>query len=280
MRPDLTSVSIPNFLLDIEDLTKIYKQWKEHLSVAKNLARAAGIDRRSKSRSVAGVHLGYKFGWKPTVGDIHDMIEGVIHLRAKLAAFNAQLGKIIQSSTVMEHGTTAVSGTYRIPGSALATWHGTVRRECRAFIAYGPQPLAVMGPMDMVLRGLLDSLGFELNPRIIWDAIPFSFVIDWFFGVGSWLQRFRVDALELPITLVDAFLQYKETVNIEWVTLSDHLVGYVPSPQSAGATFNGDFFHRMPIFPDYATLSGLGWKMPSLNQAALLVSLGTVLRKR
>lgn len=279
VRPDLTTVSVPNFLLDIDDLTKLYKQWKQHLSLAKNLARAAGYNPNvSKAKNVAGGYLGYNFGWKPTVGDISEMIQVVTGMRKKLAAFESQLGQRFQATRKVPTTSNTVSGTYRVPGGALASYRASVLRQCDAFITWQPQPLAVMGGMDKILRGLLDSLGFELNPRIIWDAIPFSFILDWFFGVGSWLSNFKVDALELPITLVDACLQYKEKLTIEWSTVSDHLTGYVPFPRSGSAAFEGTFFHRMPIEPDYATFSGLGWKLPSLKQLTLGVSLATVLK--
>jgi len=35
---------------------------------------------------------------------------------------------------------------------------------------------------------LLDSLGVKLDATIIWNAIPWSFVVDWFIGVGRWLS--------------------------------------------------------------------------------------------
>lgn len=34
---------------------------------------------------------------------------------------------------------------------------------------------------------LLDKLGVNLSPRIIWNAIPWSFVIDWFIDIGRYL---------------------------------------------------------------------------------------------
>lgn len=266
LRPDLRTVSVPNFLADIEDLKDLYKIWKKKLSIAKNLA---------------GAHLNYKFGWKPTIGDLKDMIEGVTRLRSKLAAFKAQLGKTIQGSSSIAHGLpTSATGTIAFPsGSHTASYTASCIRKVSCYIAWQPQPLAVIGALDEVLRGLLDSLGFELNPRIIWDAIPFTFVIDWFFGVGSWLDRFRIDALELPIALVDSFLQYEETLHIEWTWLRANDGTYTTRPKSAGATYERKFFHRMPLYPDYATLTGLGWRLPTLNQAELLVSLATVLKR-
>jgi len=37
------------------------------------------------------------------------------------------------------------------------------------------------------LLGMLDALGVNLNPAIIWNAIPWSFVVDWVIGVSRWL---------------------------------------------------------------------------------------------
>jgi hypothetical protein len=39
--------------------------------------------------------------------------------------------------------------------------------------------------------GLLDALGVNLNPAIIWNAIPWSFVIDWVVNVSSFLNKWR-----------------------------------------------------------------------------------------
>jgi len=262
LRPDLTTVSVPNFLADLDDLGSLVKLWQKRNSLAKNLA---------------GLHLNYKFGWKPTIGDIKDAISGVVAVKSKLEAFEASLGKIIQSHTTIEKSSNTVSANYRVPGGPLQSYRATVTRECIGYIAYKPQPLPVMNSFHKAILSFLDTLGFELNPRIIWDALPFTFVIDWFLGVGNLLGRFKVDTLELPILLVDGFLQYKETLHIEWSSYSDHLVGFVPFPRSGAAAFHNEFFHRMPIYPDYSVLTGLGWKMSTNNQAALLVSLATVL---
>ena len=262
LRPDLTTLSVPNFLAELDDVGALFKLWKKRESLARNLA---------------GLHLNYKFGWKPTIGDIKAAISGVVAVKEKLEAFQAAVGKILQAHTTIEKSSNTVSGSYRIPGSALVSYKATVKRECVGFIAYKPQPLPALNSLHKSILSFLDVLGFELNPRIIWDALPFTFVVDWFFGVGNVLGRFKIDALELPILLVDGFLQYKETLHIEWSSVSDHLTGYTPFPRSGASAFHNEFFHRMPIYPDYAVLTGLGWKMPSINQAALLVSLGTVL---
>lgn len=42
------------------------------------------------------------------------------------------------------------------------------------------------------LLALLDSLGVNFNPKILWNAIPWSFVVDWFIGVNRWLDQFAI----------------------------------------------------------------------------------------
>jgi hypothetical protein len=280
-QPDLTTVSIPNFLLDISELTRLYETWRKR---SQDFPRYIRTTKRKVTKSdvvnaIPENYIAYKFGWKPTVADLTDLITGVIGLRKKLADFESKLGQIYQTSgSVKLTYPTSVVGSIAYPsGSHSANYRATCQRKLTAYIAYAPQPLAVMGGMDAVLRGLLDSMGFELNPRIIWDAIPFSFVIDWFFNVGGFLSRFKIDALELPIHLIDSFLSYKEDTTIEWSWKRANDGTYTTVPNSTAARIDRKFFHRMPIYPDFASLAGLGWKMPSLNQAALGVSLAALL---
>lgn len=55
------------------------------------------------------------------------------------------------------------------------------------------------------LLGLLDSLGVNLNPAIIWNALPWSFVVDWVINVSRWLDQFKLRGLE-PVTVIHRFL--------------------------------------------------------------------------
>jgi hypothetical protein len=264
LRPDLTTVSLPNFLLEIDDITRLWQLWKKDLSLAKNLA---------------GLKLTYNFGLKPLIGDLAAIVGSLRSLKEKLAAFEKSLNTLFHGSTTVLSDTTSKSGTFVTGTYNTCTWHGTVKRTVTAHIVWRPQPLQIVGALDKVVRGLLDTFGFELNPRIIWDALPFTFVIDWFFDVGSFLGRYRVDALELPIMYVDSYLQYKEELTIESFTrVNATSAGFSPPISSGGWVTTEKLFQRMPLFPDYSVLTGLGWKFPSLNQAVLGVALATVLK--
>lgn len=51
------------------------------------------------------------------------------------------------------------------------------------------------------LLGLLDSFGVNFNPSIIWNAIPWSFVVDWVAGVGRFLDQFKTMNMEPKINI-------------------------------------------------------------------------------
>jgi hypothetical protein len=55
------------------------------------------------------------------------------------------------------------------------------------------------------LLGLLDALGVNLNPAIIWNALPWSFVVDWVVGVSQWLDRYKVSNMN-PVVNILQFL--------------------------------------------------------------------------
>lgn len=55
------------------------------------------------------------------------------------------------------------------------------------------------------LYGHLDALGITLNPAIIWNAIPFSFVVDWVLGVSQYLDTLAEKNLE-PTINIHSFL--------------------------------------------------------------------------
>ena len=53
--------------------------------------------------------------------------------------------------------------------------------------------------------GFLDSIGVNLNPVIIWNAIPWSFVIDWVFGINRWLDGRKTLNME-PVIAINRYM--------------------------------------------------------------------------
>jgi hypothetical protein len=48
------------------------------------------------------------------------------------------------------------------------------------------------------------KFGILVNPAIVWELIPLSFVIDWVYPVGKVLEKLRIDAVDLNIVVDEA----------------------------------------------------------------------------
>jgi hypothetical protein len=274
--PNLTKVSLPNFIYEIGQLKGLFKLWDAKL----RSQGGSSLNRvlKGSAKGLAGARLNYKYGWLPTIGDLSGIIEGLAILKNRLKFFESLRGVLIKDHVTVFQKEYTSSGTIPLIGSVVHTaWSGKVTQTVKAYVEYVPQGIAALNKYDELYRGVLDALGVELNPRIIWDAIPFSFVVDNFLSVGKWLENFRVDALELPVALSDSYLQLKSEFELTSDTWNDD-PNHLSVSSSPTWTTKESFFHRLPIKPDYATLASLNWKGPSVDKVINLISLATVLR--
>lgn len=265
LKPDLTSISIPNFLLELDDIPRLWQQFKYKLNLAKRLA---------------GIKLSWDFGLRPLIGDLQSIRDAISTSLERVKEWNRTAGTIYQKSTICATLNNSGSGVETVSISPhTVNWRGSRSGAVSAYLTFKTLAIPALSEAELMLRTYLDALGFELNPKIVWDAIPFSFVLDWFFDVGGWISRFKIDTLELPIVLADSCLQYKESLKVEhnWKYTPDGL--YTGYPTSGTASQSYETFHRMPMYPDQSGATAQGWSMLNSNQAINLLALGTALSK-
>lgn len=124
---------------------------------------------------------------------------------------------------------------------------------------------------NAAILGLLDALGVNLNPSIIWNAIPWSFVVDWVVGISQYLDNFKRRNLE-PVTVIHRWCwstSYDRTVS---VSKEIGLGGPKPSGSIPVSTVAETSYKRSTQSPDiYAaiTSSGLSPKEISLGAAII-----------
>jgi hypothetical protein len=280
LRPDLTALSLPNFFLELDDIQKLWLQFKSTLALAQRAAKGRG-DPVSTAKQLAGLDLSWNFGIKPLVGDLSSM-KALLHgLLAKLKAFDALAGKHFNRVGTINQSSTIKSGTFNYLGNSLVPvyWSATYVVDKKAGVVFRALPREVTGGYEEILRAILDALGFELNPRILWDAIPFTFVLDWFFDVGSWLERHKHDTLELPVKYLGSYVQVKQDLIItsSFIQNPNNLCSDTGKRVSPSWVTHKKRFIRIPVAPTESIFRGLGWHLPTLNQARLLFDLGAVL---
>jgi hypothetical protein len=293
-QPNLNMLSLPNFVIDahqLGDLLNDVKQVKRGgylvggaLTGRLLTGSVSGLfpDLRQAAKFIAGKRLSYKFGWKPTYGDLAAMVQVVTTLQTKLNLFKANIGKECHFTKVVETNNLLKSGTFNLNGDVhyKVDWRGTLAGVVKYHCTYIPQRLAVLNKLDESLRLSSEGFGYKLDPRIIWDAIPFSFVLDWFSNFGDWMHQFRQDALELPIELVDSCVTYKEDYSVAselTVNPNGYPTDVTGTTKPAGFYTRNRFFHRLPVDPSAAQYVQLGWKRPTGSQWINGISLATVL---
>lgn len=89
----------------------------------------------------------------------------------------------------------------------------TIKYRSELVDAFG-QPISPDDTDIVKIGAALDTLGVNLNPSILWDLVPFSFVVDYFVGVGDWLEQFKRNNLNLTFSVKDSCYSVKK----EWIT--------------------------------------------------------------
>jgi hypothetical protein len=223
---------------------------------------------------------------KPTVSDVCAIHKAITTAQKSLNAFNAQ-GRILSRhhfSKVVSSVTTVSSftgGSYR-----YKTYSTTSVTYCAAASAKAHHN--VSGALDLFLQ----RWGLQMSPSLIWNAIPFSFCVDYFLSVNKMMASLSRDA-GTTFTVSD----YQESVKIVsekcTVLQSSPRTGYT-TKYFLGGTY-GDTgqsailpdeypvslvtlsrYVRSPIMPPPFSLGGMvppRFKWPTFLQTANVVAL-------
>jgi len=120
------------------------------------------------------------------------------------------------------------------------------------------------------ILGLLDRLGVNLNPSILWNAIPWSFVVDWVAGVSQWLDGRKILNLQPEVSIERYMWSYKSErrtrVSIDTGTsdLSNRITTYY-LPDLHETIYRRDVV--LPSFSDPLFVGSLDSKEVSLGVA-------------
>jgi len=118
------------------------------------------------------------------------------------------------------------------------------------------------------MNGLIHAFGVNRVASIVWEAIPFSFVVDWFVNVGGFISSVEdrlIDPLPIVIHDFSASLkyEYRTTLELECGSILTDIAERVQT----------SYVRRRdpPVMYD-----ALAVRSPNLNQAGLGLSLVVV----
>jgi hypothetical protein len=209
-------VSLPNFLYELREALELIPKLEE-----------------SMVKTVSGGYLTYSFGWAPFVGDLQRLGRLISTVRSRLEYLKATYGRETRISCMREFDCEADPSF--VGGGAVyqrLSFKGIFR--CGGYLYHRLEDLD--GTIGL-LRGLSGALGLNNPLGVVWEAIPFSFVADWFGRVGNVLSHTAVQPFVGPWEI--RRVTYSYTWSGEWRSVLG-FSGYSPEewePHRGRATF-------------------------------------------
>lgn len=255
-----TEVSVANFILELDDIVGL-------------------IPKLSKSlvRSAANAHLTLEFGWKPMISDVRAMYHTLDRVKARLAYLRKTFGKktdlgfrrndiYVPSLAPVGTSMTATVGNGIQFRYVLVDYHCDFRAKGRLY-----HRMEYLDGAAGEIAGLLGALGFSNPLAIVWEAIPYSFVVDWFTNIGDLVTRYgvlqdlgsqwTVDRLCWSVTIKATVDVYQRNVTGSGALITETRLGQVT-------------FKRYKRRPGLSVSSSvLNLSLPNFRQSALLASL-------
>lgn len=185
--------------------------------------------RLARLRSVGKEYLNVQFGWMPLLKDIRDMYETYTNLNRKLNQLQRDNGRLIRrrrSKGVQKSSTSVVSNSagvvysnpsilnYTFGNSKSSRTVTTTTTEriwfAGAFRYYIPD----VGTDQWTKRATRALFGLNPSPEVLWQALPWSWLIDWFSNIGHVMSNMSENAAE-NLVAEYAFVMREKTVDVQ-----------------------------------------------------------------
>lgn len=193
MEPDLTtkskaSVAYNKALDDLNDkvrggldLSVAMAESSATFRMVRALSKAKRYFSGIGSKRWANEWLELQYGWLPLLSDVYGAANEIIHVNLGLMYFKGRGSNSENTSVDLSSGGAVdISGVSNYTANAVIT-----KSKIKVFNACELKVL--LKPPTSIQSAARWS---SLNPvSIAWELVPYSFVFDWFYDVGSWLRN-------------------------------------------------------------------------------------------
>lgn len=315
IRPAITSnMSLLVTLAELKDFKSLFS---EPIAFTNKFVRLVGRKRAANltfaqiltdpdllkfvAKTVAQGHLYTEFGLKQTIRDVTSLYSTMLSLDRTVREILSLTGEntrhySLPVKTVEEERFENLFQDYN--WIIARQWKSVFTRKFVVTMKYTTELVDAFGqsisPYDpelVKLGAAMDKLGLNMNPAILWDIVPFSFVVDYFVGIGDWLERFKRSNLNLTFSVKDSCYSVKRTCVTEgttrrWNATWDGMNRFPDHPLAARESYLGGLkfyfetreYDRVRFAPSLRMLSGLNtpdWKLPNVSQLKIMSSLLT-----
>jgi hypothetical protein len=175
-RPKLSTVGLGQFLAELRDAPQLmFKKLRSFRAIGNN-------------------YLAVEFGWKPFLNDLRRWYTSVKNIDRQIATLRNKNGKWLKRGGTLvdstdQSFTSLAGGTYVSPSNFLVNqkYHRTNTTSEKIWFD-GSFRFYVPG-LDNPKWGRLPALSYlwdlRITPRLVYELVPYSWLVDWFSNLGS-----------------------------------------------------------------------------------------------
>lgn len=271
IKPDL---SLVNSLIELKDFKRLPDLIRRLRYFIGALPKVWASSKKQTLRQITKLssegYLSDQFAIRPLLQDIADLIKVGRTLDVQLRKLVQNAGKIRRSRFTKEiedfipntdENTELTVAYFYKPRLRRVLSDNGVKPVFRATITYS-YTLPDISVSELRKRLVSKRLGFELNPQIIWNAVPWSFVVDWFLNINEILGDLSYDSLGIRTDIHKYVYSVKYNYTVKtYVKMSGagpQITDYVLTSQ-----FTNVVYSRRAGIPDlsrHLEVTGLNWK--------------------
>jgi hypothetical protein len=268
MIPSLDSgFSLPVFIFEIIELKALFKGIS---AVFTKLPKHAKKLFKNPKKELSSGYLSAIFGWIPLVRDLETIMTKIVLLQSTVEAYildqnirrTFHFRKALNPETFQDSDwfdwtdfTEYVIDEEDYPQSArdslvMAFYDLSYKVRTKKSVT----DLKFHATMDYTYSipnfgrtvkflGALDKFGIQLSVKDVWEIIPFSFVVDWVFDIGSMLEEFQLEHLPVEVVIHDFCYSYSYKFSEEAeIVVND--VSYAVNTSELIAKTGIEYLHR------------------------------------
>jgi hypothetical protein len=268
-------LSVLNSLFELKDFRRLpallAKTKQLYLSAPQALRK---INRKATLQQVTGLsaehYLNYSFNLGPLLSELTS-------LRTIVASVDEQIKKLLEdeNKVLRAHFSREIPGyvVNQTDTSSLDSGFLLGNKSQRIVTVLEPLKFHAVVEYSYVIpsffkkdlrsRALMDAYGLNWNPAIIWNAIPWSFVIDWVIGVNRWLDQFKASNIGLQTGIRRYCYSLRYARSVDCNILYGQNSGAPISGTVTARRYQEYVYERRPLVPNLyrqLTLSGLNLK--------------------
>lgn len=181
LNPRTPVVDIPVMAVEMKDLP----------GMLRNLGKFQAGD--IKPADVPELWLSWSFGWLPLLSDLRKLVDFAKHVNDRAEYMN-RLRRSSSFSRTLNNSfsTSSVSVNF---GSRIGTGNFDLVFKSRiwftATVSYSKAGLKELSGQDANLQAAYNVLGLNVSAATIWEAFPWSWLSDYFFNIGTYLDANR-----------------------------------------------------------------------------------------